>query len=136
MTLVLPYVQKDIASYEQYYDSVLIPECIEKTHPKDAITKRNRWMVETCDLVICYIEHEQGGAYAAVKYAEKLGKNSININATERKFQAKTKKDFSAKKSNFKIWIFGALNQYRNFYSRKLFFIMLCAHLTKLKKSE
>ncbi|MBQ7314820.1 MAG: hypothetical protein IJW83_02290 [Clostridia bacterium] len=79
MTLVLPYVQKDIASYEQYYDSVLIPECIEKTHPKGAITKRNRWMVEVCDLCIGYVEHENGGAYTALKYAKKLGKKVINL---------------------------------------------------------
>ena len=24
----------------------MIPECIGRTHPKGAITKRNRWMVE------------------------------------------------------------------------------------------
>ena len=83
MTLVLPYHNKDIEYYYQYYDSVIIPECIEKTHPKGAITKRNRWMVEECDLFICYVTHENGGAYTALKYANKLGKDIINLAVCE-----------------------------------------------------
>ena len=42
---VLPYPEKDMEYYEEYYDNVMIPECIGHTHPKGAITKRNRWMV-------------------------------------------------------------------------------------------
>ncbi|MBE6646325.1 MAG: DUF1273 domain-containing protein, partial [Ruminococcaceae bacterium] len=55
----------------------MIPECIGRTHPKCAITKRNRWMVEACDLFICYVEREDGGAYTAMKYAKKLEKKVI-----------------------------------------------------------
>ena len=43
---MLPYLEKDMEYYEKYYDNVMIPECIEETHPKGVITKRNRWMVE------------------------------------------------------------------------------------------
>ena len=42
---VLPYPVKDMKYYEEYYDNVIIPECVEISHPKVAITKRNRWMV-------------------------------------------------------------------------------------------
>ncbi|MBE6694131.1 MAG: hypothetical protein E7589_05140 [Ruminococcaceae bacterium] len=83
INLVLPYTNKDIEYYEQYYDSVMIYECIGKIHPKGAITKRNRWMVEQCDLFICYVEHKGGGAYTALQYAEKLGKKIINIATDE-----------------------------------------------------
>ena len=76
---VLPYPQKDIEYYQQYYDTVMIPESIGKSHPKGAITKRNRWMVEQGDLFICYVEREEGGAYAALKYAKKLDKRIINL---------------------------------------------------------
>ena len=76
---VLPYNISDIEYYEKYYDEVFIPECIEKTHPKGAITKRNKWMVEQADLVICYVERNKGGAYAAMKYARSLGKKTINL---------------------------------------------------------
>ena len=76
---VLPYPEKNIEYYEQYYDSIIIPECIEKSHPKSAITKRNRWMVEQADLFICYVEREKGGAYTALKYAKKLKVQIINL---------------------------------------------------------
>lgn len=76
---VLPYMLRDVEYYEKYYDSVIIPECIEKTHPKDAIKKRNRWMTERADLFICYVEHDKGGAYEALRYAKKLNKKIINL---------------------------------------------------------
>lgn len=76
---VLPYPVRFIEDYEKYYDRVLIPESIGRTHPKSAITKRNRWMVEQADLFVCYVESEEGGAYAAMKYAERLHKKIINL---------------------------------------------------------
>lgn len=79
LVCVLPYIQKDINYYLEYYDNVIIPDCLEKTHPKGAITKRNKWMVEQSSLLICYIEKESGGAYTAFKYAKKLGKQIINL---------------------------------------------------------
>ncbi len=79
MTLVLPYVEKDIIYYEEYYDRIVIPDCVSGIHPKGAITRRNRWMVEECDLFVCYVERESGGAYTALKYARRLGKNIVNL---------------------------------------------------------
>lgn len=79
MTLVIPYLLKDTELFEQYYDSVIIPDFFEVPHPKNAITQRNRWMIEKCDLVVCYVKREYGGAYNALKYAKKLGKNIINL---------------------------------------------------------
>ena len=76
---VLPYSDKDMAYYEAYYDSVILPACIGKPHPKRAITERNRWMTEQSDLFLCYVEHKKGGAYAALKYAKKLNKQIINL---------------------------------------------------------
>lgn len=76
---VLPYTEKDINYYEEYYDSVMIPECVYGTHPKGAIAKRNKWMVEHSELVICYVEREEGGAYTAMRYAKRIGKKVINL---------------------------------------------------------
>ena len=76
---VLPYSCKNIEFYSQYYDDVIIPEAVESSHPKNAITKRNQWMVEMCDLVVCYVENADGGAYRAIKYARKLNKEIINL---------------------------------------------------------
>lgn len=79
MTLVLPYEHKDIEYYAQYYDSVFIPESLHGIHPKRAITERNKWMVNKCDLLICYVKHGYGGAHTALKYAKNEGKKIINL---------------------------------------------------------
>lgn len=79
MTLVLPYIYKDVEAWEHYYDHIMIPETVERTHPKGAISKRNEWMIDQCDLVICCVEKKSGGAYAAVEYARKIGKTIINL---------------------------------------------------------
>ena len=76
---VLPYPEKNMEYYEDYYDSVIIPEHLGKSHPKGAITRRNRWMVEQADLFVCYLEQESGGVYTALKYAKKLKKQIINL---------------------------------------------------------
>ena len=82
---VLPYKNKNIEYYEEYYDSIRIFEA-SKCHPKGAIVKRNRWMVEICDLIICYVEHTKGGAYSAMKYAQKLNKEVKNLALCKRQF--------------------------------------------------
>lgn len=40
---------------------------------------RNREMVDRADLVICYIEHKEGGAYKTVQYALMMGKTVIYL---------------------------------------------------------
>ena len=81
--LVLPYERADYrdnkAEYESYYDEVQICSESAQAHPKAAISIRNRAMIDKSDLVICCIEHNSGGAYMAVKYAQKLGKPIINL---------------------------------------------------------
>ena len=79
ISLILPYAVAELAYYEKYYDNVIIPESVEGAHPKLAITLRNRWMVEQSDLVIVNVEHSKGGAYTAMKYAEKNNKKIINL---------------------------------------------------------
>ena len=76
---VLPYVGKDIQYYENYYDSVIIPECLAGAYPKSAITKRNRWMIERADLLVCYVKRATGGAYNSLKYAKRINKKIINL---------------------------------------------------------
>ena len=83
LNLVLPYSLSELEFYENYYDNVIIPESLGGAHYKSAIALRNRWMVENSDLIIVYIEREQGGAYATMKYAEKLNKKIINIARSE-----------------------------------------------------
>ena len=78
ITLVLPYTVSDLEYYIKYYDNIVIPECLYHTHPKSAITKKNKWMIDQSDLVIVAVKKE-GGAYRAMKYAEKQNKKLINL---------------------------------------------------------
>ena len=79
ITLVLPYTVSNLEYYEKYYDHIIIPESIEGVHPKSAITLKNRWMIEQSDLLIIAVEHKKGGAFSAMKYAEKQNKKIINL---------------------------------------------------------
>ena len=81
--LVLPYSIANLEYYEKYYDGILLPESVLNVHPKSAITQRNRWMVEQSDLVITYIEHQNGGAWQTIKYAMGHGKTILNLAADD-----------------------------------------------------
>lgn len=69
--------------YLDYYDDVEV--CAESSiaHPKSAIRVRNRSMIDRSDLVVCCVQHNSGGAYRALQYAEKQGKQIINISDEE-----------------------------------------------------
>ena len=94
MNLVLPYKLSGIEYYEKYYDGIIIPDIACRWHPKSAITLRNKWMVEQSDLILFFVEHNVGGAYQALKYAERLGKDIINLRAV----------NFDKVKSDGKTW--------------------------------
>ena len=36
-------------------------------------------MVDRSDLVICYVDHQSGGAFQTMQYARKCGKELINL---------------------------------------------------------
>ena len=82
-TLVLPYSKAEFRDNEKeyldYYDEVEVCAESEAAHPKSAIQIRNRNMVDRSDLIVCCIQHQSGGAYQTIKYAEKQGKRVINL---------------------------------------------------------
>lgn len=83
LTWVLPYptseMENNIEYYEKYYDNIEVCEESSRAHFKGAIQARNRNMVDRADLIVCYVEHQRGGAYQTIKYAEKQGKHIINL---------------------------------------------------------
>lgn len=87
LTLVLPYLTAEYNNnkkyFEEYYSDVEISYSASKSHPKSAIQIRNREMVDRADLIISYIEHNQGGAYKTVKYAMENNKEIINFAGNE-----------------------------------------------------
>ena len=71
--------RQNTAAFEKYYDEIEICQEAAEGHFKAGFQIRNRLMVDRSDLVICCIEHESGGAYQTVKYAEKKKKEIINL---------------------------------------------------------
>lgn len=83
LVLVLPYLTAECKNneeyFEKYYDEIEICPKSSIAHYKSAIQIRNREMVDRADLVICFIDHKNGGAYKTVQYAQKINKKIINL---------------------------------------------------------
>lgn len=83
LVLVLPYPTAEFRNNEKYfedfYDEIQVCEKSSVAHYKSAIQIRNKDMVDRADFIICYIEHNKGGAYQTMKYAIKSGKRIINL---------------------------------------------------------
>ena len=81
--LVLPYptaeYQNNVEYFEEYYDEIEICQASTKAHFKSAIHIRNREMVDRADLIVCCINHQKGGAFLTIQYAQKQNKQIINL---------------------------------------------------------
>lgn len=58
---------------------LIYPNEVAKGPMKFAILRRNDYIVENVDLIVCYITHDYGGAYKAVEKARKKGLKIINL---------------------------------------------------------
>ena len=83
LNLVLPYMRAEVSNNIEYmldyYNDIQVDNDARKAHFKAAIKIRNQNMVKKSQLVICYVEKNKGGAYTAMKYAQKQGCTVINI---------------------------------------------------------
>ena len=83
LNLVLPYMRAEISNNMEYmldyYNDIQVDDDARKAHFKAAIKIRNQNMVKKSQLVICYVEKNKGGAYNAMKYAQKQDCTVINI---------------------------------------------------------
>ena len=57
----------------------IYPDGLENTPRKFAIDRRNRWMVEQSEVVICFVKHPYSGAFKFVEMARRKGKKIINL---------------------------------------------------------
>ena len=74
LILVLPYLNSHILTAG--YDETLYPP-LETVPKRFAISRRNEWMVQECDVVVAYVTHGWGGAAKTLAYAEKKKKQII-----------------------------------------------------------
>lgn len=83
LNLVMPYetaeLRDNAEAFEDYYDSVEICEASADCNFKYAIVARNRDMIDRSDVVIVYVKNKSGGAFQALKYAQKSKKRIINL---------------------------------------------------------
>ena len=78
---VLAYMpRKDAVSKDNAEgEDTILPEGIERVHPRYAIVWRNNWMIDHSEYIIAYITHPTGGAYQAVERAKKKDRKVIMI---------------------------------------------------------
>ncbi len=83
LILVLPSfsnkINTDKEYYEEMFDKIIIPEELIGVHYKRAITERNKWLIDKSDYVVTCVYRQEGGAYTAMKHAEKNGNLYKNI---------------------------------------------------------
>lgn len=80
LIFITPYLTEKSSSIwkKDRFDLVIYPE-LEHVPPRYAISHRNRWIVEQADIIIAYITHEYGGAYAMYRYAKRKEKEIYNL---------------------------------------------------------
>lgn len=78
--VVLAYLPTEKKEHDDMTDT-MYPEI--EGHPKFAIERRNRWMIDHSDYLLCYINRTWGGAYKFAKSAKRRGKTVINLGNTE-----------------------------------------------------
>ena len=83
--VVLAYLPTKNREFEDFSDTIY-PEGLETVHPKYAISRRNRYLLDMADICICYVNYTYGGAYQFYRKAKSRGLTVINLgNAAPRK---------------------------------------------------
>ena len=78
--VVLAYMPGEKKEYTTLnYINTIYPEGLETVPRRFAILRRNKWIVENSNAVICYVNHTWGGAYQAVTLAERKKLTIINL---------------------------------------------------------
>lgn len=65
--------------YDRFY--VMYPDELKKVPARAAIIKRNEYIADHADVLICYVDRTYGGAYKAMQRAQQNGKRIFNIAA-------------------------------------------------------
>lgn len=78
--VILAYMPTEKHEYDPYkFGETMLPEGIERVHPRYAISWRNKWMVTESDYVIVYVTHSWGGSAKYAELAYKKNKTVVNI---------------------------------------------------------
>ncbi len=76
--IIMPYVNFK-PKHNTVVDEMIFPDGFELYHPKAAIQKRNRYMVDHANYAVCYVRYSWGGAAQTLNYAQKQGIQCVHI---------------------------------------------------------
>lgn len=80
---IMPYLtakyRNNEEAFNNYYDEIEVGSSLATGHYKSAFRIRNRNMVDRSDFVVFCVNHSFGGAYQTMCYAQKQGKQMINL---------------------------------------------------------
>ena len=78
--VVLAYLpeKREDSVYPDFAETIL-PEGIECSPPRFAVSRRNEWMLKNADIVVTYITHTWGCAARFAETAKRRNKTVINI---------------------------------------------------------
>lgn len=65
---ITPSYLKIIEYMREFYDEIVYPP-LENVPPKFAISRRNKWMIDNCEIVFAYMENPCGNTKKLVDYA-------------------------------------------------------------------
>lgn len=73
------FTAADRERYERIIKNCSEVVCLSDHYHHGCMHMRNRYMVDNCDVVVCYLRKNSGGTYYTVKYAEKKGIKCIQV---------------------------------------------------------
>ena len=82
-SVALAYLPTQKQEYDVYEGHSFFPEGQEMGPARFAIERRNRYMIYSADICVCYINRTFGGAYKFARMAKKRGLQVINLGATD-----------------------------------------------------
>ena len=63
----------------QFLTDTLLPAEVVCVPPRFAILRRNRWMLQNSDALVCYVRYKTGGAAAMKREAKRAGKRIFEL---------------------------------------------------------
>lgn len=78
-SVALAYLPTHKEEYDIYHGHSFYPEGQEVGPAKFTIERRNRYMIDSSDIGLCYVEHTFGGAYKFARMAKRRGLQVINL---------------------------------------------------------
>ena len=78
-SVALAYLPTHKEDYDIYHGHSFYPEGLEIGPAKFAIERRNRYLIDSSDICLCYVSYTFGGAYKFARMAKNRGLQVINL---------------------------------------------------------